>query len=96
VSDFRPTKGQFGEKGVVRKGSKYDKDAKAYNKMHNKKDVGDGMVGINLLAAASLSKHLKDDPNETYERYVKGDGVRSKASKGRKDFPFLKHITKGK
>lgn len=94
MSDFRSSKGPGRIETVFRKGSKYDKDSKA---------IGDNMVGASVKTAAQLGKLYKDQglkrsSDEIYEGLMKGDNLRpsKKDSKGRKDFPFFKHTTKGK
>lgn len=106
MSDFRKSKDVLGNTHVIRKGSKYDKDAKKYaddvvgiipdRKL--REAHGDDMMGINVKVAAEMgkdkqSKALGRSSNDTYEDL---SPKRPKASKGRKDFQFFKHTIKGK
>lgn len=94
MSDFRKSKDILGV-SVVRKGSKYDKLSKGHQRDHDgDESFGDLILSGEVKAAAKLAKEKKSDVGDTIKTYSKYTNMGP--SKGRKDFPFFKHTTKGK
>ena len=113
MSDFRKSKNTYnGAINLIKKGSKYDKDAKdirdsknaeidIYAKAGKKKVPQSVRDNISRDADDWVTTNIKDEDRayvkDMHRRRVREQARESnKASTGRKDFPFFKHTTKGK
>jgi hypothetical protein len=87
VSDFKKYKGKKGAVTVVRKKGPYD-----YPAMENSLDTFD------KIREGIYEKNSKGERESKLSglQAIKDVKERDSTSKGRKDFPFFKHSTKGK